>query len=270
MSPAPSDVRPVSHGLIRLRAISWKTSQGTLAEYTAVKSLLLAKTPSNISPVEAASFPLAGLTSLGALLAAGLKKDAGQRVFIVRFPFLLTLESFSDRIFSSKYGGSTCTRMWGIQIAQHYGAKVVTTCSPSSNELVSSFSAEATIDNTKGSIAHHLADNYSHQPFDLIFDTIGVSSELFPASPAFLRAGGIYVDIAGSSAQQKGICELVKMGFSVLGKKFRPEWLGGTPRGYILHFLKPFEVVRLLPLSFLYHWALPDFCFLFLQIAGWT
>lgn len=48
---------------------------------------LLAHKPDNISHAEAASFSLAGLTAYAALLrGGGLKKGAGQRVFIVSPP----------------------------------------------------------------------------------------------------------------------------------------------------------------------------------------
>lgn len=61
-----------------------KRGCGTLAEYTLVEPEVLVLKPANISHAEAASFPLAGLTAYFALVrTGGLKKGAGQKVFIV-------------------------------------------------------------------------------------------------------------------------------------------------------------------------------------------
>lgn len=71
-----------------------KNGRGTLAQYTLALPGALALKPANISHVDAAAFPLAGLTAYYALVTVGgLKKGAGQRVFIVRFSLLFEMTS---------------------------------------------------------------------------------------------------------------------------------------------------------------------------------
>lgn len=78
-----------------------KTGAGTLAEYAVVEPDLLAHKPNTISHAEAAAFPLAGLTSYAALVrTGGLKRGAGQRVFIVRAADSRTLQAQAHIFFS--------------------------------------------------------------------------------------------------------------------------------------------------------------------------
>jgi NADPH:quinone reductase-like Zn-dependent oxidoreductase len=92
-----------------------------------------------------------------------------------------------------------------LQIAKAKGAYVVSTCSPATQEFVSSLGAEATIDyhSVQPSLPAYLTATYPRlraQLLRLILDTVGFSvNELYAACPAFLKPGGIYLDVAGNA-----------------------------------------------------------------------
>jgi NADPH:quinone reductase-like Zn-dependent oxidoreductase len=83
-----------------------KTYRGTYAEYVVAPEKTLAKKPSNLSHVEAASVPLAALTAWQALLGQG-KLKPGQRVLI--------------------HAGAGGVGVMAIQIAKAFGAYVAAT-----------------------------------------------------------------------------------------------------------------------------------------------
>lgn len=61
-----------------------KTGAGTLAQYTRVDPSTLVRKPANLTHAEAATIGAVGTTSFHSLInVGGLKKGAGQRVFIV-------------------------------------------------------------------------------------------------------------------------------------------------------------------------------------------
>ncbi|KAL8292550.1 hypothetical protein RQP46_001162 [Phenoliferia psychrophenolica] len=199
-----------------------KTGRGALAEYTVVDAKLLVKKPANISAAEAAAFPLAGLTAYTALEAGGLKRGAGQRVFI--------------------NGGSSGTGSWAIQIAKEFGAEVVTTFSDDSETVVKSLNPTASINYHSVNLIEHLSKEYADKPFDLIFDTVGLGA-LYHASPKFLAPTGVYVDIAGSNSF-KSASDVFWIALGMMNKLARPVWLGGTPRRYIFGSLQANAMVR--------------------------
>lgn len=167
-----------------------KTGQGVLAEYTLVEKHLLVRKPSNISFEEAASFPLTTFTAYSCLVhTGGLKKGGGQRVFInggsggvgvyaiqVRATFLLALSL------------PLLTDVIATQLAKAYGAYVVATCSPQSKKLVESVGADELIDYKEGNLVAQLSERYAEKekPFDIVFDTIGKSRELYNTSASYL------------------------------------------------------------------------------------
>ncbi|SCV74384.1 BQ2448_6816 [Microbotryum intermedium] len=192
----------------------FKTGGGVLAEYAVIDHDLLVKKPDNISFEEAASFPLAGLTAwyvLGRL--AGLKKDQGgeqKRVFI--------------------NGGSGGVGAYAVQIARLLGAFVVTTCSDASLSYVESLKPNDVINYRQVDLAQELTKRYSSQPFDLIFDTVGI--DLHKDSPKFLKAGGPgYIDIAGPHMTGSFMSTISSVS-TMLYRMAWPRILGGTPRKY--------------------------------------
>jgi NADPH:quinone reductase-like Zn-dependent oxidoreductase len=143
-----------------------KDRMGGLAEHVCAAEHVVAKKPARASFEEAASIPLAALTSLQALReAAGL--TAGQRVLI--------------------HAGAGGVGSLAIQIAKILGLHVATTTSSKNAEFVRSLGADTVIDYTK------------HEPLpadlDAVFDTLGAESEL--ASLAAVKRGGVVVGIGG-------------------------------------------------------------------------
>ncbi len=79
--------------------------QGTLAEYIAADSKLIAKKAKNISMEEAAAIPLVGITAYEGLIRAGVAED--QNVLV--------------------HGGSGGVGHIALQLANHFGANVFST-----------------------------------------------------------------------------------------------------------------------------------------------
>ncbi|KAF1335446.1 Quinone oxidoreductase protein, partial [Globisporangium splendens] len=103
------------------------TAFGSFAEYLAVDREFVALKPMTLSFDQAASVPLAGLTSYQALKEHA-KLQPGERVLIL--------------------GGSASTGIFAIQIAKALGAHVVTTASARNTEFVASLGADEVIDYT--------------------------------------------------------------------------------------------------------------------------
>jgi len=143
-----------------------KDRMGGLAERVCAAEHVVAKKPARASFEEAASIPLAALTSLQALREAA-KLTAGQRVLI--------------------HAGAGGVGSLAIQIAKILGLHVATTTSTKNAELVRSLGADTVIDYTK------------HDPLptdlDAVFDTLGAESEL--ASLAAVKRGGVVVGVGG-------------------------------------------------------------------------
>ncbi|WP_281164651.1 NADP-dependent oxidoreductase [Liquorilactobacillus sicerae] len=148
------------------------TPRGTAAEYTLVDQALLARKPKNVSFIEAAAVPLAGLTAWQALFEHG-KLTAGQKVLI--------------------QAGAGGVGSYAIQFAKAYGAKVWTTASQQHADLLKSLGADQVID------YHQPAELARLKDFDLVFDTLGGQNQL--AAFDWLKNGGKLISIAGEAKQ---------------------------------------------------------------------
>jgi len=152
---------------------------GTLAEYVAINSDVVAKKPSNISFKEAAGLPLTGLTAIQALESVYLKK--GDRILI--------------------HAGSGGVGSFAIQYAKANGAFVYTTTSTKNIDMVKSFGADRVID-YKTEDYKSIAIN-----LDIVFDTLGdnYTAEAFD----LIKTGGKVSTIVGPpdklTAKQMGI-----------------------------------------------------------------
>jgi len=145
-----------------------KNRMGGLAEFVAADEAVVAKKPAKLSFEEAASIPLAGLTSLQALRdSAGLTK--GQRVLV--------------------HAGAGGVGSLAIQIAKQLGLWVATTTSTKNVDFVKSLGADEVVDYTKEKLTDRLND------LDGVFDTLGGQSEL--DSLAVVKRGGTVVGIGG-------------------------------------------------------------------------
>jgi len=143
-----------------------KDRMGGLAEHVCATESVVAKKPARASFEEAASIPLAALTSLQALREAAAL-TAGQRVLI--------------------HAGAGGVGSLAIQIAKILGLHVTTTTSTKNVDFVRELGADAVLDYTK------------HEPLpselDAVFDTLGGDSEL--ASLAAVKRGGVVVGVGG-------------------------------------------------------------------------
>ncbi|KAK4700779.1 hypothetical protein P7C70_g5465, partial [Phenoliferia sp. Uapishka_3] len=151
--------------------------------------------PESLSHTEAAALPIATILPYWSLVSAGgLKMGGNQRVFI---------------------------------IAAAFGAHVVSTCSPTSLELVTSLGANETIDYRTVSVPEHLSNDFSgEKAFDVIFDCVG-TNELYTACPTFLKPDGLYAVIGAPAG---GFGQFFRFGKQMATNLALPGWLGGTPR----------------------------------------
>lgn len=140
---------------------------GTLTEYVAVNSEVVAKKPTNSSFVEAAALPLIGLTAIQALERVGLKEN--DRVLI--------------------HAGSGGVGSFAIQYAKAKGAYVYTTTSSKNVAMVKALGADRVID--------YKTEDYKTivKDLDIVFDTLGNNYTL----EAFevIKEGGKVTSIVG-------------------------------------------------------------------------
>ncbi len=137
------------------------------ADYVAVPSRQLAMKPVNLTHIEAASVPLAGLTAWQALVdTAGVTE--GDRVLI--------------------HGGAGGVGHFAIQIAKARGAHVTTTASSAKHEFVKDLGADKVIDYRTADFARRLRET----GVDVVLDAVGGYGD---ASITALRPGGRFITI---------------------------------------------------------------------------
>lgn len=143
------------------------SARGAHAELVAVPetAAVIAK-PSSLSDEEAAAIPFGANSALQFIRDFGAVKR-GQRVLVV--------------------GASGGVGVWAVQFARHFGAEVTGVASTANLELVRSLGAHHVRDYTAGPFTHAGDD------FDLIFDTVGVTS--FRGVRAALSATGTYLPL---------------------------------------------------------------------------
>ncbi|MFR9749888.1 NADP-dependent oxidoreductase [Nocardia sp. 004] len=135
------------------------------AEYVAVPSRQLARKPANLSHVEAASIPLAGLTARQSLIDTAHITE-GDRVLI--------------------HAGAGGVGHFAIQIAKAAGAHVITTAGAAKHDFVKSLGADEVIDYHTTDCTGHLRD------LDVVLDTVGGYGD---AAIATLKPGGRFITI---------------------------------------------------------------------------
>lgn len=145
---------------------------GSIAEFARIQENELAIKPENLSHIDAASIPLAGLTAWQALVTKGNIKQ-GDKVLI--------------------HAGSGGVGTLAIQIAKHFGATVTTTTSSKNTELVKSLGADLIIDYSTQSFEDELSD------YDLVFDMIG--GDVLAKSFKVLKKGGTLISIKGQDTE---------------------------------------------------------------------
>jgi len=141
--------------------------RGAHAEYIAVReSDPIIHTPASLSDDQAAAIPFGANTAL-AFMRDFARVTPGQRVLII--------------------GASGGVGVWAVQLARHLGAEVTGVCSARNLELVRELGAHHVVDHAAGPL---LRDG---QSYDLIFDTIGVTS--FAACQHALTERGVFMPL---------------------------------------------------------------------------
>ena len=145
---------------------------GACAEYAVISERAAAYRPANLSAIEAAAIPVAGLTALQSLRDLGHMR-AGQRVLVI--------------------GAAGGVGHYAAQLAHAWGTDVTAVCGPRHVEMVRGLGADRVIDYTR-------EPNYlAPARFDLRLDTV------VRAPPgrllAALRPLGIYVATLPSAAR---------------------------------------------------------------------
>ncbi len=135
--------------------------EGTYAEKIAMKAALVAKKPASISHVDAAALALAGLTALVSIEDT-LKLQPGETILI--------------------QGGAGGVAAFGVQLAKHIGARVITTTSTANIDYVKGLGADQVIDYTKDDFTKLVSN------CDAVFDTVG--GEVAMRSFAVVKPGG--------------------------------------------------------------------------------
>ena len=201
-------------------------SQGVLAEYVKVPGEQLIKLP-DVMMGEAAMAQAAGLNASGSTARKMI------RTAVVKA---------GDRVLVNGAGGSVGLVV--VQLLKERGASVVGVASGRNAEMVRGNGAdEVSLDNVlvvlllntrqfvdytaHASLPTFLASTYGSAPFDHIFDCVG-SQELYVKSPAYLKEHG---DLINIGAMITGIGEGLWNWFQ---NTWRPVWLGGTPRKYVM------------------------------------
>jgi NADPH:quinone reductase-like Zn-dependent oxidoreductase len=142
---------------------------GAFAEYICVRpDRGIALKPANITPEQAASVNIAGITALQGLRDKG-KVQAGQKILI--------------------NGASGGVGTFAVQIAKTMGAEVTGVCSTKNVEMVKSLGADHVIDYTKEDFAK------SGEHYDVILDN--VPNHTLAECRAVLTPEGKYVMIGG-------------------------------------------------------------------------
>ena len=124
---------------------------GSLAEYAAVDTQLLARKPANLSPREAAALPLVLITAWEGLVDRA-RVQSGQRVLV--------------------HGGAGGVGHVAVQLARAFGAEVYATGSAHSRAVIEGFGATF-IDYQQSTVEQYVAEHTAGEGFDIIYDTVG-------------------------------------------------------------------------------------------------
>jgi NADPH:quinone reductase-like Zn-dependent oxidoreductase len=145
--------------------------EGAYAEKIAIKAAIIARKPERLGHAEAAAMALTSITALWALEDTA-KLKPGETILI--------------------QGGAGGVAGFGIQLATHLGATVITTASARNHDYVRHLGADRVIDYNKEDFSKTVSG------CDVVFDTIGGDVQV--RSYAVLKPGGRLVWIAPAPA----------------------------------------------------------------------
>lgn len=203
---------------VRLDSKSKGMKYGAMAEYVVCGTAEIAKKPSNLSFVEAASIPLAGLTALQALRRGGVKE--GSKVFIP--------------------GGAGGVGSLAIQIAKKMlgASHVCTTASPGAGtDVCKKAGADRIVDYRSENVGEVLAG----EDFDMCFDTMDQAVEF----AKLIKKGGKVVSISGKPTIE-AVTEvsgepslLVRMAFFLIRNRPAERAINGAGGSWEYIFMRP-------------------------------
>ena len=145
-------------------------AESAYAEKIALRQEIVARKPERFSHVECAAAGLAALTALISVEDT-LQLKAGETVLI--------------------HGGAGGVAGFGIQLAKHLGARVISTASASNHDYVRGLGADVVIDYRAQDFTRAVSN------CDAVFDTVG--GDVTGRSFAVLRPGGRLASIAGGA-----------------------------------------------------------------------
>lgn len=150
---------------------------GTLAEFIAADSRLIAKKPKNISMNEAAAIPLVGITAFEGLMRAGVA--SGQKVLV--------------------HGGSGGVGHIAVQLANYFGADVYSTGGGEKQlKLIEQLGATA-INYKLEKVEDYVQKHTNGEGFNVVYDSVGGPNLLNSFEAAALN---------GQIATTVSLCEL--------------------------------------------------------------
>jgi len=138
-----------------------QTAEFCYAEKVAIKSSIVAKKPDSLSHIEAAALGLIGLTALVSIEDT-IKLKKGETILV--------------------QGGAGGVASFGLQVAKHIGARVITTASAANHAYLKKLGADQIIDYNKEDFTKVVSG------VDAVFDTVG--GPTVNGSFAVLRPGG--------------------------------------------------------------------------------
>jgi NADPH:quinone reductase-like Zn-dependent oxidoreductase len=145
--------------------------EGAYAEKIAIKAAIITKKPERLGHAEAAAMALTSITALWALEDTA-KLKAGETILI--------------------QGGAGGVAGFGIQLAKHLGATVITTASERNHDYVRRLGADRVIDYNKEDFWKTVSG------CDVVFDTVGGDVQV--RSYTVLKPGGRLVWVAPAPA----------------------------------------------------------------------
>lgn len=187
---------------------------GALREFAVASTKGTVALPENVSPLDAVTIGVAGLTAYQTIVP---RVKSGDKIFI--------------------NGGSGGTGAFGIQIAKAVGCHVTTTCSTPNVELCKSLGADRVIDYKTEKVVEALTG--SGTEFDHAIDNVGTNKELIWRCGEYLKPGAVIIKVAGDFSVS-GLVDTTK-------RKLWPGWMGGmkgTVEGFFTQ-AKPEQLTRI-------------------------
>ena len=139
---------------------------GGAAEFMIAKVAELASKPRSVDHVHAAAIPLSALTAWQAFRTHAFLRP-GQRVLI--------------------HGGAGGVGSFAVQLAKHFGAETIATCSAGNADFVKSLGPDSVLEYDRGPFDEYVKD------VDLVLDTVG--GDTLDRSWRVVRRGGALISV---------------------------------------------------------------------------